>query len=50
MVELPLTASGEESASLVPVVLPPPLPFDADLLAGQLAASSIAIYRRDFTA
>lgn len=50
MAELPLTAASDESAFLVPVVLPPPLPFDADLLAGQLAASSIAMYQRDFTA
>ena len=34
----------------LPVLTPSPLLFDASILTGQLAQSSIAIYERDFAA
>jgi integrase/recombinase XerD len=49
MAELPTLVEAVET-SLAPHLAVPSLPFDADLLAGQLADSSIAMYRRDFTA
>lgn len=44
--DLEKTAEG----SLDRCLIVPSLPFDADILAGQLADSSIAMYRRDFAA
>src|SRR5215472_2327201 len=49
MAELPARVASVETF-LAPHLAVPALPFDADLLAGQLADSSIAMYRRDFKA